>query len=108
MAYSQMLDTWKDSTAEALHNGLSVDAGDFEPETFEPETEDGRSSESAVVIIDKRALERECLARSLQEHNRSFNILIKSRSPKNQVLVIQANLDQIYHCYLLQPRSLMM
>ena len=30
-------------------------------------------SEAVVVIIDKRALESECLARSLQEHNSTLN-----------------------------------
>lgn len=69
MGFSQVSNLWKESTG-AVHNGAPIDANGF----CKLELEEGHPGESPVVIIDKRALERECLARSLIEHNSSLNI----------------------------------
>src|SRR5262245_50665011 len=39
-----------------------------------PERDEGRKNDSLVVIIDKRALERECLARGLVEYSRALRV----------------------------------
>jgi DNA-binding NarL/FixJ family response regulator len=39
-----------------------------------PESDEGRQRDSLVVIVDKRALERECLARGLLEYSRALRI----------------------------------
>jgi len=68
MTYSQLAERWKDTTVTGFRGGLPPT--DTVPD---PESEDPDSSEAVVVIIDKRALERECLARSLHEHNSTLN-----------------------------------
>jgi len=70
MGYSQIPDFWKDSTAVVHHNGVVPDANGF----GRPELEESSSRDSLVVIIDKRALERECLARGLIEHNPTLSV----------------------------------
>src|SRR5262249_14789404 len=67
MGQSQTSDYWREMTSAVQHNGLRQDIG-------VPELEEVQHRKSLVVIIDKRALERECLARGLIEHNPSFTI----------------------------------
>jgi DNA-binding NarL/FixJ family response regulator len=43
-------------------------------EPNKPDVEEDRPAESLIVIIDKRALERECLARGLVEHNPTLRV----------------------------------
>jgi DNA-binding NarL/FixJ family response regulator len=67
MGYSRIPDLWNDTT-RTVHNGYLPD-GVGSPNLEEEHTNDG-----LVVIIDKRALERECLARGLVEHNPTLRV----------------------------------
>jgi DNA-binding NarL/FixJ family response regulator len=69
MVYSQIPDFWNDATG-AVHNGHLPD----ESGLGRPDLEEGHPSEGLVVIVDKRALERECLARGLIEHNPTLRV----------------------------------
>jgi DNA-binding NarL/FixJ family response regulator len=60
---------WSESAA-VERTGLAP----FLDDGGKPETESTHGGESLVVIVDKRALERECLARGLLEHNPTLNI----------------------------------
>jgi DNA-binding NarL/FixJ family response regulator len=70
MGLSQHTDILLKDSTKADQGGLPPDAISFgrsEPEAV-------YSSESLVVVVDKRALERECLARGLVAHNRDLKI----------------------------------
>ncbi len=70
MGYSHNSDYWKGSTG-SVGSGLPLDANvlnGHEPQSVQ-------SSESLVIIVDKRALERECLAKGLVEHNPTLGII---------------------------------
>jgi DNA-binding NarL/FixJ family response regulator len=69
MVYSQNPDFWNGVNG-AAHNGHLLDGGGVGKSS----PEDGHPSGGLVVIIDKRALERECLARGLVEHNPSLHV----------------------------------
>jgi DNA-binding NarL/FixJ family response regulator len=61
---------WRDAT-EIQRPGLTQ----YLPDDVKLEDDEGqRPRQSLVVIVDKRALERECLARSLLEHAPAFTI----------------------------------
>jgi len=75
---SQAVEIWRETT-NAQHNGqlhsaqhkvLSHEVDDFD--TSSPA--DNRGGNSLVVIVDKRALERECLARGIVEHNPALTV----------------------------------
>ena len=64
MNHAQPVEHWNE-TAEAQHNAFShYVAGDDQPQN-----ELARKREAQVVIVDKRALERECLAHCVLEHD---------------------------------------
>jgi DNA-binding NarL/FixJ family response regulator len=70
MGLSQHTDFLLKDSTKADQGRLPPDAisfGGSEPEAV-------YSSENLVVVVDKRALERECLARGLVEHNRDLKI----------------------------------
>src|SRR5262245_48173001 len=61
---------WRDAT-EIQHSGL----GQFLSDGVKPQEDEGqRPGQSLIVIVDKRALERECLARGLLEHDPALTI----------------------------------
>lgn len=70
MGYSRILDLWRDTTG-TVHNGYLPDGNGVGSPALEEEVQ---TTGGLVVIIDKRALERECLARGLIEHNPSFRV----------------------------------
>lgn len=69
MGHSQISGFWNDATGP-VHNGHLPDPTGL----GRSELEEGQSSEGLVVIVDKRALERECLARGLVEHNPTLRV----------------------------------
>ncbi|AZO56283.1 MULTISPECIES: response regulator transcription factor [unclassified Mesorhizobium] len=69
MAHPQISDFWNDAT-RPLHNGHLPDANGL----GRSDLDEGRPSEGLVMIVDKRALERECLARGLIEHNPTLRV----------------------------------
>lgn len=71
MGFSQFPELWNNSTRTVQRANLPL-VGE-ELDNLE-EVQENYEAESPIVIIDKRALERECLARSLLEHNPKFNI----------------------------------
>jgi len=66
---SQISGYWRE-TSGAQHSGLPQVIGELD----KPPVEERRQNESLVVIVDKRALERECLARGLIEHNPTLTV----------------------------------
>ncbi|OHV88595.1 response regulator transcription factor [Mesorhizobium sp. ORS 3428] len=70
MGYSRIPELWNDTTA-AVHNGYLPDGSGLGSPSLEEEV---HATDGLVVIIDKRALERECLARGLTEHNPTFRV----------------------------------
>jgi DNA-binding NarL/FixJ family response regulator len=69
MGYSRIPDLWNDNT-RTMHNGYLPDGSGV----GSPNLEEEHTSDGLVVIIDKRALERECLARGLVEHNPTLRV----------------------------------
>ncbi|CDX14033.1 Two component LuxR family transcriptional regulator [Mesorhizobium sp. ORS 3324] len=69
MGYSRIPDLWNDTTG-TIHNGYLPDGNGL----GSPDLEEEHTSDGLVVIIDKRALERECLARGLTEHNPTLHV----------------------------------
>ena len=70
MGLSQHSDFSLKASTEADQSGLPPDTIGF----GRSKPEETYSSESRVVVVDKRALERECLARGLVEHNSTLTI----------------------------------
>lgn len=70
MNYSQTSEYWSDAV-DAQHKGFTPFPADGDDTA---QNESHRSPENLVVIIDKRVLERECLARGLLEHDSTFKI----------------------------------
>lgn len=73
MVYSQNPDFSNGATGVAIHNGHNGHLTDSSG-VGKIRLEGGHPNEGLVVIIDKRALERECLARGLVEHNPSLRV----------------------------------
>lgn len=69
MGLPQISDAWNDATG-LVHNGHLPDVNGLSRSGLEG----GHSSEGLVVIVDKRTLERECLARGLVEHNPTLRV----------------------------------
>ncbi|TPJ73360.1 response regulator transcription factor [Mesorhizobium sp. B2-5-13] len=69
MGPHQISDSWNDA-AVPLHNGHLPGANGLGRSDVEEE----HRSEGLVLIVDKRALERECLARGLIEHNPTLRV----------------------------------
>ncbi len=69
MGHLQTSDFSNDAT-RPLHNGHMPDANGLS----RSDLEEGHRSEGLVMIVDKRALERECLARGLIEHNPTLRV----------------------------------
>jgi DNA-binding NarL/FixJ family response regulator len=76
MGQSQVVEIWKETGNAAQRNELlhvpqhrvpSREVGDLD-------TAESRDGNSLVVIVDKRALERECLARGIVEHNPALTV----------------------------------
>jgi DNA-binding NarL/FixJ family response regulator len=70
MELSQHSDFLPKDSIEADQGGLPPNAIGF----VRSELEEGKQPKNLVVVVDKRALERECLARGLVEHNPALNI----------------------------------
>ena len=70
MGQSQITDYRSETSGVVNYNGLPQNLSD--PRKSEPER--GQRAEGLVVVVDKRALERECLARGLVEHNPGLKI----------------------------------
>ncbi len=68
MNHSQPVEHWKETT-EIQHNGFSHFLGSDSSQKGE-----GHAGEGLVVIVDKRALERECLARCVLDHDPNLEI----------------------------------
>jgi hypothetical protein len=69
MNHSQSTEYWRD--AEVQHNGVAH----YQISGDKPVKDEGhRLGENLVVIVDKRILERECLARGLREHDSTLKI----------------------------------
>jgi DNA-binding NarL/FixJ family response regulator len=68
MSYAQRAERWKDSAVTEFRGGLRQDET-----SLGHENDDAKTSEAVVVIVNKRVLESEGLARSLQEHNSTLN-----------------------------------
>ena len=64
MGQIQITDYRSETSGVVNYNGLPKEIGD----PRKPEPEPGHQAEGLVVIVDRRALERECLARGLLEH----------------------------------------
>jgi len=77
MNHPQLTESWK--TIE-VHNGLLT-----EYRGYTPEVEEAPRGNSLVVIVDQRALERECLARGLLEQD-----------PKLSIFAV-GSLDEFHH-----------
>jgi len=69
MGHPQTSDFSNDAT-KPLHNGQMTVANGLS----KSDLEDGHRGEGLVMIVDKRALERECLARGLVEHNPTLRV----------------------------------
>jgi DNA-binding NarL/FixJ family response regulator len=69
MGQSQ-IGNWMEAPATPNHRPFPPDVDDRSKD----ESEEEQHRESLVVIIDKRALERECLARGLEEHNPTLSV----------------------------------
>ena len=69
MGYSRIPDLWNDTTG-TVHNGYLPDGHGV----GSPSLEEGVHTDGLVLIIDRRTLERECLARSLNEHHPAFRV----------------------------------
>lgn len=69
MGHLQISESWKDATG-SLQNGHLTDVNGLGTSDLE----EGHPTEGLVVIVDKRALERECLARGLIEHNPALRV----------------------------------
>ncbi|TGQ68263.1 response regulator transcription factor [Mesorhizobium sp. M00.F.Ca.ET.186.01.1.1] len=69
MGHPQISNFWNDTIAP-VHNGHLPDANGL----GRSDLEEGHPGEGLVVIVDKRALERECLARGLIEHNPTLRV----------------------------------
>lgn len=69
MGQPQISVPWNDATRPMLNGHLPDTNG-----LGRTDLEGGHPSEGLVIIVDKRALERECLARGLVEHNPNFRV----------------------------------
>ncbi|TIT93636.1 MAG: response regulator transcription factor, partial [Mesorhizobium sp.] len=69
MGHPQISDFWSDATGPVPNGHLPSATG-----LNRSDAEEGQPSEGLVVIVDKRALERECLARGLIEHNPALRV----------------------------------
>ncbi|RUU13764.1 response regulator transcription factor [Mesorhizobium sp. USDA-HM6] len=69
MGHPQISDFWNDATGPVPNGHLPSATG-----LNRSVEEEGQPSEGLVVIVDKRALERECLARGLIEHNPALRV----------------------------------
>jgi DNA-binding NarL/FixJ family response regulator len=70
MGQSQITDYWSETSGAVKHSGFPRGIGNL----GESELEEGQHPKNLVVVVDKRALERECLARGLVEHNSILTI----------------------------------
>jgi DNA-binding NarL/FixJ family response regulator len=70
MGQSQITDYWNETSGAVKHSGFPQGISDL----GESELEEDQRPKNLVVIVDKRALERECLARGLVEHNSTLTI----------------------------------
>jgi len=70
MGQSQITDYWSETSGAVKYDGLPQGVSDL----GESELEEGQRAKNLVAIVDKRALERECLARGLVEHNSTLTI----------------------------------
>jgi DNA-binding NarL/FixJ family response regulator len=61
---------WRETATSVHPHAFSPDVDDRN----KPDLEEERPAESLIVIIDKRALERECLARGLVQHNPTLKV----------------------------------
>ncbi|RWA77259.1 response regulator transcription factor [Mesorhizobium sp.] len=69
MGHPQISDFWNEATGPLPNGHLQSATG-----LSGSDHEGGRQAEGLVVIVDKRALERECLARGLVEHNPALRV----------------------------------
>jgi DNA-binding NarL/FixJ family response regulator len=74
MGQSQVVEIWREAANSTQYNGLShaLQQNALSREGSDLDNVDANENQhrnSLVVIVDKRALERECLARGLVEHN---------------------------------------
>src|SRR4051812_15740550 len=79
MGQSQVVGIWRETASAGQHKvlshaaqnkALSLEVDDLD--TSSPA--ENRDRNSLVVIVDKRALERECLARGIAEHNPTLTV----------------------------------
>jgi DNA-binding NarL/FixJ family response regulator len=70
MGQSQVNNHWRETTATVHPHPFLSDVDN----RTKPDLEEDGARDSLIVIIDKRALERECLARGLVEHNPTLRV----------------------------------
>jgi DNA-binding NarL/FixJ family response regulator len=90
MNHAQSTEYWRDA-AEVQ----PADLAKYSPSHDKPEVQEVIRRSSLVVIVDKRALERECLARGLLEHDPSLSISAVGSLDECQTTQLEADASAI-------------